>query len=112
MKKNCTCKFLSSKTCSKLPNYIVVYKNVTRLESVKLFDTFLDHNLFCTNHVDHVCKNLNEMYIAMLQLQSTFDKDSLVNIYHSMASFNITAWDRTIDLQRVFIGQKKNPIDL
>ena len=94
-----------------VPNHIVLYENVTRSESAKLLGTFLDHKLSWTNHVDHVCKKLNKAYFAMLQLKSTLDKDSLVNIYYSLAyshlSFNIMAWGRTIELQRVFVGQKK-----
>lgn len=89
----------------------MISENIMLSDSAKLLGTLLDSKLSWYRHIDHVCSQLNKAYFAILQLKSTLDKAGLINIYYSMAyshiSFNILAWGRAPECERVFICQKK-----
>lgn len=86
-------------------------EDITLSDSVKLLGTFFDSKLSWYNHIEHVCNRLNGAYFAILQLKSTLDRAGLINVYYSMAyshiSYNILAWGRSSECERVFICQKR-----
>lgn len=79
--------------------------------SLKYLGTYLDNNLSWICHIDHVCKQLNKAYYAILQMKNTLRQPGLLNIYYALAysyiSSNIIMWGKSTDFNRVFILQKR-----
>ena len=71
----------------------------------------LDNKLSFDTHIEHVCKNLNKSYFALLKLKASLEHDAMLDAYyalcHSRISYGCLLWGRAREWQRVFISQKR-----
>ena len=78
---------------------------------VKFLGSFLDSKLTWNRQIDHVCKTLNSSFYALLKLKQSVSISTLREAYfalvHSHLSYNIILWGRAVEINRVFIIQKR-----
>lgn len=71
----------------------------------------VDNALAWEDQVDKVCKRINCSYFALLTLKGILDKTNLLKAYYSLVypfiSYCIASWGRAVNINRVFIGQKR-----
>ena len=89
----------------------MIHDDISLSQNVKLLGIHLDSKLSWSEHIEHVCSQLNKAYFAILQLKSTLDETGLLNIYYALAyshiSLNIIACGNSRDSSRVFVTQKR-----
>lgn len=97
-----------------------IYKNVNIFlngnhlnlyTETKFLGVILDENLSWTRHIDQLCSKLSQSCFAISMLTNSLDRKSLINVYYALfyskISYNIIAWGQSVDLQRVFVMQKR-----
>ena len=71
----------------------------------------LDENLGWTKYIDQLCAKLSKSCFAIVMLKNSLDQTSLINVYYALfyskISYNIIAWGQSVDIQRVFVMQKR-----
>lgn len=79
--------------------------------STKVLGIFMDDDLTFESQIQYLAKKLNSAYYAILQLKSTLDIRSLINVYYAMVysiiSYNIIIWGQAVNWHRIFIAQKR-----
>lgn len=85
--------------------------NIKFSNEFKFLGTFLDKGLTWNTQIEHVCKQLNKGFFAILQLKNVMNEQVLLDAYYSLCyshiSYNITSWGSASEVNRVFIIQKR-----
>lgn len=91
-----------------LPNDL---QNYDFVQSTKLLGVFVDSTMSFTYHIDYVASKLNSAFFVILQLRTSLDIYSLMNIYYALAytvmSYNIIVWGQAVNWERIFVLQKR-----
>lgn len=94
-----------------LPDNTTLYSDITLTQCTKLLGTHIDSKLSFDTHLNHVCKQLNKAYFAIMQMKNTLNEESLLNMYYALAyshlAHNILCWGSSVQFERVFLCQKR-----
>lgn len=85
--------------------------NKTVSTTHKFLGVVLDTNLTFKNEIDRICEKLAKNTFAMLNLKKELPIKELINCYYSLCysvlSFNIILWGQSVEVERIFIVQKR-----
>lgn len=96
-----------------LPNLSFNCNNtiIVPVNSVKLLGVNVDSNLSWVDHIEGTCCKLNKAFFALRNIKECLNEHQLIQVYFAMVqsilSYNLILWGTSVEINRVFILQKK-----
>ena len=92
-------------------NYTYLCTQIKRADRATFLGVVFDSLLSFDLHIDALCSRLNKLVYLFLNLRNSLTKQHLVTVYygivHSILSYNIIIWGHSIELNSVFMCQKR-----
>lgn len=86
-------------------------ENTNFSKSTKFLGSILDSNLSFKDEIDQICHKLSSSMFAILNLKKELPRKELITCYYSLVysiiSYNIIIWGQSVEVNRVFILQKR-----
>ncbi|KAJ8915342.1 hypothetical protein NQ315_008228 [Exocentrus adspersus] len=84
---------------------------MTSIKKVKFLGIYIDESLRWCDHIDHLCKKLNNANYAISNLKNSMPVNAVLNVYYGMVyshlSYNVLLFGNSTDAERVLITQKR-----
>jgi hypothetical protein len=84
---------------------------IQNVDSFKILGIILDKHLNFKEHIDYICNRLERYVYALKRIRQTISTESALVAYYgyvsSVISYGLIIWGNSVDMERVFILQKK-----
>ncbi|KAG6438908.1 hypothetical protein O3G_MSEX000319 [Manduca sexta] len=84
---------------------------IEEIEHIKFLGLYIDRKLNWKNHVDNVCKRLNQQSYALYKLSKISDRSAVVTAYHgnvsSILRYGLIFWGNSVNKNLAFRAQKR-----
>lgn len=85
--------------------------DISSSTQIKFLGSLIDSTLTFRGEIDRICEKLAKSTFAILNLKKEISTKALINCYYSLVysilSYNVILWGQSVEVQRVFIMQKR-----